>query len=398
MLQPPKSNRLELVDALRGFALLGLLLVHSLEYFELYWQHPEPSQLHDLVFLAFAGKAYAIFAMLFGLSFFIIMDRQARRGVDFSARFIWRLVLLLGFGYLHGLIYESDVLQVLALLGFSLLAIQHLSNRTILVLSALCMLQLPLIYHAIAALTGVPGANDAPLNWGLTAQSFPVFSHGTFTDVVRFNAWHGQLNKWSFLLESGRLVQIAGLFGLGLVLGRIGFFAQLERFARLRRNGMIIATVTALIFHLAQTHVGSFSVVSTAPFFARWSLNQLFDDYFSTAATILEVLVFIELYQFAVLRWVLNPLALAGRMSLTMYVTQALICVPVFYGFGLGLYRSIDQSQALLLGAALFCLQLAFARWWLSRCLYGPLEWLWRSATYMTWGVPLLRQRELVVG
>ncbi|MFL6575783.1 MAG: DUF418 domain-containing protein [Povalibacter sp.] len=398
MPQPSKDRRVELVDALRGFALLGLLLIHSLEYFELYWQHPEPSQLHDLVFIAFAGKSYAIFALLFGLSFFIIMDSQARRGVDFSGRFIWRLMILLALGYLHGLLYESDVLQVLAILGFGLLLLQRFSNRTILVLSSLCVLQLPLVYHAIAALSGQTGANDPPLNWALSAQSFPVFAHGTLVDVIRFNAWRGELNKWNFLWESGRLVQIAGLFGLGLVLGRVGFFTNPDRFKRVRAHALIIATIAALIFHLAQTHVGSVPAVHAAPVFARWALNQLFDDYFSTAATVLEVLVFVELYQFAMLRAVLNPLALAGRMSLTMYVTQALVCVPLFYGFGLGLYRYVDQAQALLVGIGFFCLQLLFAHWWLNRYHYGPLEWIWRSATYMTWRVPLRRQGELAVG
>lgn len=397
MSQPSKSSRLQLIDALRGFALLGLLLIHCLEYFELYWHHPQPGRIHDLVFLAFAGKAYAIFAMLFGLSFFIIMDGQARRGVDFSARFTWRLILLLGFGYLHGLLYESDVLQVLALLGFSLLALQHLSNRAILIIAMLCIAQLPLLYRCIGALNGW-GTPEPPLNWTLTARSFPVFEHGSLSDVIRFNAWAGQRNKWNFLLESGRLIEIAGLFATGLLLGRIGFFSRIEQFARARRIGIVVAAVAAMIFHLAQTHVGQVPSVSSASFVARWSVNQLFDDYFSTAATVLEVLVFIELYQIASIRHLLHPLTWAGRMSLTMYVMQAVICVPLFYGFGLGLYRHMDQGQALLLGAALFCLQLVFAYWWLSRCHYGPLEWVWRSATYMTWRVPLRRQPDLAIG
>ena len=82
-----KCSRITVVDCLRGFALFGLFIVHMVEYFELFWYAPEWGWVHDTIFFLFGGKAYAIFALLFGLSFFIIMDNQARRGVDFRGRF-----------------------------------------------------------------------------------------------------------------------------------------------------------------------------------------------------------------------------------------------------------------------------------------------------------------------
>ena len=102
VLQPPeKSQRVLLVDAFRGFALMGLFLVHSIELFELYWQNPVDSLVHDVIFFLFAGKAYGIFAMLFGVSFFIIMDGQAQKCVDFRLRFTWRLAILFALGTLN---------------------------------------------------------------------------------------------------------------------------------------------------------------------------------------------------------------------------------------------------------------------------------------------------------
>ena len=86
-----KPRRIELVDAIRGFALMGICLVHFMEYFELYWINQDPTLLHNIVFFLFAGKAYAIFALMFGLSFFIIMDNQASKGVNFSYRFAWQI-------------------------------------------------------------------------------------------------------------------------------------------------------------------------------------------------------------------------------------------------------------------------------------------------------------------
>ena len=118
MTQSPVRPRIMLADSLRGFALMGLYIVHMVEYFELYWYKPEPGWVHNLIFFLFGGKAYGLFALLFGLSFFIILDNYQRRGQDFRLRFCWRLTLLLVFGYLHSLLYAGDILQLLALCGF----------------------------------------------------------------------------------------------------------------------------------------------------------------------------------------------------------------------------------------------------------------------------------------
>jgi uncharacterized protein len=83
--------RLELVDILRGFALSGLFLVHMIESYELYWSNPVPGPIADTVYLLFMGKSFSLLALCFGFSFYILMARAARRGVDFSARFAWRL-------------------------------------------------------------------------------------------------------------------------------------------------------------------------------------------------------------------------------------------------------------------------------------------------------------------
>ena len=128
---PPKTttDRIAVIDALRGFALMGLFLVHSIELFELYWQNPVDSKVHDIIFFLFAGKAYAIFAMLFGISFFIIMDKQAQKGVDFRLRFAWRLALLFGMGTLNSMVYSGEVLQVLAGYGFFLILAYRIPNK-----------------------------------------------------------------------------------------------------------------------------------------------------------------------------------------------------------------------------------------------------------------------------
>ena len=139
------TNRVDMVDALRGFALLGLFLVHCVERWELYWLSPMPDPWSEAVMALFAGKAFAIFALLFGFSFATIMANERARGGDFTWRFAWRLLLLLAIGTLHVVLYRGDVLQVLAVVGLLLIPFDRVrSDRVLLILAALAFLQLPL--------------------------------------------------------------------------------------------------------------------------------------------------------------------------------------------------------------------------------------------------------------
>ncbi len=149
------AARVDLLDAVRGFALMGLFLVHSVEQFELFWQHPDYGPVFQWVFGLFAGKAYALMALCFGVSFYLIMKSSERRGRDFRGRFAWRLAILLAIGLVHGLIYRGDFLQTIAITGFLMLPLDRIrSNRVLLGLAALCLLQLPLLLRAWAAADG----------------------------------------------------------------------------------------------------------------------------------------------------------------------------------------------------------------------------------------------------
>ena len=110
--------------------------------------------------------------------------------------------------------------------------------------------------------------------------------------------------------------------------------------------------------------------------------------------TILGVMLFLLVYEIRWMKAPMNWLAPCGRMSLTVYVTQSLYGVPLFYGFGLGLYTGFGQVNALLLGLALWCVQMLIAHAWMKRYYYGPFEWLWRAGTYLSIDVPWRRGRE----
>lgn len=379
-----------MVDALRGYALMGLFLVHMVEYFELYWLDPQPSAVHDWVFALFAGKAYALFALCFGFSFTIIMHRARERGVDFSGRFVWRLALLAAIGWLHGLVYRGDIIVVLAPLGLLLVPLDRIrDNRVLGALAALCFLLPWPLFRLVAALAGADWANQPPHFW--TDPTLQNYAHGGLGDALATNLWDGQVAKWWFYIESGRITHIFGLFLLGLILGRTGFFATPERFAKVRwwALGIALAVGLTLSFHgSAIVDAAGFTEAQAMP---KSALRDLVNAWRDVAWTAVSALVVVALWQSSA-RWLLRPLVPAGRTTLTLYVGQSLLFVPVFYAFGLGLHASISQAQALTLGIAAFAVQLVLAGWWVRHYRYGPLEWAWRALTYTTTQIPFRRR------
>lgn len=374
MERPQKTPRIIVVDCLRGFALFGLFIVHMVEYFELYWYLPEPGFVHNLIFFLFGGKAYAIFAMLFGLSFFIIMDNQAKRGVDFRARFSWRLTLLCLLGYLHGVLYSGDILQVLALSGFLLILVYPLSNRSILILASMFLLQIPLLFQWVLNELG-----------GLTlpqghAGVLETYANGSFVEVLKINLWYGQAGKWLWMTNSGRIWNIIGLFLLGFLLGRVRFFEIYRQKFTTCSITLLIAVVFVLLCYWLQPLLSTMSNEESV----TGLINQIIDHYIHTGLVVTGVLIFLFAFEIQPLNRLMMTLTPSGRMSLTIYVGQSLFGIPLFYGFGLGLYQGFGQWSALLLGLVLWVVQMLLAHAWLSRYQYGPLEWLWRSATYLS--------------
>lgn len=392
---PSTPQRLEGLDALRGFALFGLFMVHMPELFELYWAHPvtDPAQLlwHNVIFTLFGGKAFALMALCFGVSFFIIMDNSARKGVDFTGRFLWRLAVLLIIGLLHGLWYRGDILEVLALMGVLLAPFYRLkSTALIATIGVICLLQ-PLMWIQLgAALNGADWANRPFGYWGGTIPE-AYLTGKSLLETVRQNWVDGHPFKWMFMYESGRLSQILGLSLIGLCLGRIGFFSQPERFGRVRLIGLILSLIAALILWHSQGLISGLIPATEASRMPNALWSGIWSSLTDLSIMLTLMFGFLSLY-YGPLHRGLNAFAAPGRMTLSLYVGQSLVFVPVFYSFGLGLHATMSQSEAVLLGLVAFAAQMGLAHLWFRHFHYGPLEWLWRAATYLTLKVPFKRK------
>ena len=376
------GKRIDLVDALRGYALLGLFIVHCVERFELYWLDPRPDAWFDAVFAVFAGKAFAMFALLFGFSFATIMGNERARGGDFTARFAWRLALLFAIGTLHALVYRGDILQVLALIGLLMIPFDKVrSDRVLLVLAGLLFLELPLLLRAWAAAQGADWATAQPLFWG--DSGLAVLADGTLAETLAVNAGPGMVGKWSFYVETGRVFEIAGLFLAGMVLQRRSLFV---RAAELRGPWLAILGAGGALWAAASL-LQPLVLPTGGHAMTDDSLQAALNIYRALGATAFQVGLFVLAWH-SPLRTALATLVPAGRMTLTLYVGQSLVFAPVLYGYGLGLWDDLTTAETVLWGFAAFAAQAALAALWFRHFRYGPLEWIWRAATRMSTAIP----------
>jgi uncharacterized protein len=396
------TDRLEVIDVLRGIALFGLFSVHMQEHFELFLFPEAKSEIlrsldkgiHEVVYFLFAGKSYALFAFLFGLSFFIQMKRQADKGIDFKGRFLWRLIVLGVIGWFHSLIYSGDILTFFFVMGFVLLLLDKLPSWVLIVLAIFFLLQLPFVLIAIGKSISQDFQRNPLLDTmdAIFKSSAPVFSQGSFPDVISFNIFEAQKSKWLFMFLYGRVFQTLGLFMIGIVIGRSGFFRTIESYRQHCKLALIFASVVFLPLYIFNRYYLP-EIAADKVIIEAWTI--ILSSYANFAFVVMIFTGFVLLYQIESIRKRLDILKYIGRMSLTTYVMQSVVWVPLIYGYGAGLYDSIGFFYSFLLGVLFFIIQILFSKWWMKRYHYGPMEWLWRSVTYLSvQNVPM--RKELV--
>lgn len=381
-----RHPRVDVADALRGFAVLAIILLHSIEHFNFYsfpptdgqsaWLNFTDKAIWDGLFFAFGGKAYAIFALLFGFSFFIQHDNQRMRGNDFRARFCWRLLLLFIIGNINAAFFTGEILVLYALVGFVLVATCRLSDKTLIALIAVCMLQPVCLYNIVRALID-PSFEPASLDWQSDwAATREVQTSGTFWETVKVNLWEGQLFSLGWAWDNGRVFQTAGLFMAGMLIGRRGLFYK----EHLGLWGRVLAW--ALV-----------------AFFPLYGISNMMGDYITNATLLSQMKILVPslaklafmlillsgiifgFYCTRRLSKVLSLLIPYGKLSMTNYVTQGIVGSAIFYHWGL--FAQLGITASLGLGVLLFLVQYAFCRFWVGRHNHGPLEYIWKKATWI---------------
>ncbi len=400
------SDRIRLIDALRGLSLAGIAIAHFGEQYLGFMPPPEHQSyaihgmadgvLEALSWIFVRGKGFGIFSFMFGLSFALQMQRaeRSRPGTDFRPRFAWRLLILFAIGWLHGLAYSGDILTVYAALGIPLVLFYRVRDRWLLVLAVLLLVGVPRIAQRLVQGPATPvqlQSLQARMNTE-AEEHWRTVAEGDVPAIVRFHATTGFRAKWEFQLgPMGRGYQTFGLFLLGLWAGRRRVFEDVEAhrllFVRLWRWAgaltLLVPVIAGVLFALGGP--SQKQAAGTMPDFTSWPIIAglcVFDGWNATM-TLFYVASFALLFVRPRWRPRLLRFGPVGQTALSVYVGQTVIGVLVFFGVGLGLLGRFGNSVTIPMGLAVFVVQVWASRAWLGRFRFGPIEWVWRSLTWL---------------
>jgi uncharacterized protein len=383
---PTEPDRIEVIDVLRGFTLFGIALVHFTEQFYA-GMPPEGHNItgpavidqvvSGIVGIFIQGKFFMIFSFLFGMSFFLQLNK-AKGSTSFFLRFLWRLIILFGIGVIHQIHYRGDILTIYAVLGIGLLVAFWFPDRILFVLALILVLDVPSIFVRVWDAFHQSG-NPFDMNQAELLNYYNVVKSGTYLEIINAN-WKELPGKWFFQVGSGRLYITLGLFLLGLYAGRKNWFGDAARWGKFRRYAAwgLLGCILFMVVIFGGTQLLKIEL----PQAAQWAIGGAAYDFFNACLATIYVSWIVTLFQKENWRSRLLALYAPGRMGLTTYLMQAAIGVLVFFSIGLGLLGDIGAGLCLILAVAVFYFQIRFAQLWFHYFRFGPVEWLWRSLTY----------------
>ncbi|MCZ8164780.1 DUF418 domain-containing protein [Silanimonas sp.] len=394
---PPVDTRIDVLDRLRGFALLGIFLM-NIEYFGRPLQDyvlGVPAGLQGLdaaaawfVYTFVQGKFWVLFSLLFGMGFAVMADRARDAGRPFLGTYLRRTALLALFGLLHiALLWDGDILLSYAVTALVLMAFLHVRGHALWLSGA----ALYLGASALAALSGLvlqllPPSQLAPIAAQMdeaTAQAqaaVEVYAHGSFVAVAQQRLE----TVFAYMVPSAWPMQIPSILGVFLI---GAWLVRSGRMVDVVANRGFFTRLLIVALPLAVLGVGASLAVGTqfpaGEDFPRAMLATGLMMLGNLPASLAIVSLFALLAGSSFGARMTAVLAPAGRMALTNYLTQSLICSLVFYGYGLGQYGEWGRASQVGFVVLVFVAQVLASRWWMARFEFGPLEGLWRAGTHL---------------
>ncbi len=400
------EERIHVLDVLRGFALFGVLLANVVWWFSGYGALAphERARLStaavDTIVLELesffvVNKFISIFSFLFGVGFALQMRRAREAGV--RSLYVRRMLWLFIFGVAHALlIWYGDILHLYAVLGLLLIWWASRSNRVLVGWGLAFAVLVPVVVRAF--LWALPVVTGGAIDPGATFEArldaakalHAAFAHGSYAEVIRANAG----DVWAWLSTDDALTTGVASFGkflIGFWAGRTGILVHasssrpgagsVDAAVTLMRRGLVWGFALGVACQgilLADGFLPAPDVESWAKRVretALWHVGVL-----ALAAS--YVCGVVLLFRRPAWQRTLRIFAPVGRMALTNYLGQSVICVFLFYGLGLGWYGRVGPTAALGVALVVFATQATVSAWWLRHFHFGPAEWAWRSLTY----------------
>ena len=377
--QPVALNeRIEAIDLMRGFSLLGILLINMLAFhspfsyidpytwFDGSWD----KEVFGFLDIFVQGSFYPLFSMLFGYGLamqFMKAEEQRQPFAPFAAK---RLAILLIIGIIHAfLIWYGDILITYAITGFLLIGMLRIPPAWLFGLGTV-IYAIPQTFFL--ALMFIAVSIDSNFYTGMqeVQSSLAAYPTGTFAEIFsqRFDDWMYSNNP-AYYLEL--IVRILPFFMIGAAAAK---WRLIERAKNLGKFWLILGISTLVVGLL----------IKSAPYIIdnNYAYGYLQDAFGGPIVAVGYASMIVLLARNAKAVKFLSPLSKVGRMSLTTYIFQSVIATLVFYSYGLGLYGQVDLLTGTWIALGIFALQLIFAEIWFSKYKQGPLEFLWRRASY----------------
>ncbi len=393
-----KTERYVVMDALRGFALFGVMLINIWEFGGVDVLITEDqlaalpnaarnAQIEPFMRLFVADKANTLFAFLFGLGFWVQMERLEARGASFKAIYLRRAAILLAIGWAHLLFFFAwDILHIYGIAAFILFACRTLSARTMLALGLVLMMFAKPVIHAIldslgmgmsGPMAAIASSDEAVLATQAAAQAgdFPGF-----ITLMLANTWYGWLLTGGLV---GWVVHALGRFFMGAWVARQGWIQNSASNLTLFRRWlwpMLLGGLALETLHLIVEPLDGGLSIAIATFVLHGVATPMIAAGYICAIVLL--------FHGGTMSWLVKPFAPVGQMALTNYLMQSAAILTIFVGFGLAGRAGIATFLPMVV--AFFAFQILYSHFWMKAFAFGPAEWLWRALTYRE--LPRLRR------
>ncbi len=379
------SERIQALDLLRGWAMFGVLWSNLNDWYAV----TDETSRFDRI-LSFTqewlveSRFYTLLCFLFGIGFGIQLMRATERGTNVQRTYLRRSAALLGFGLIHGLlIWHGDILTAYALVAFALLLFRDATPRRQLAWAVGIALFSAEVISRLRWLAGqrymVAREPATTANW--------IYGHGTYAQIAaqrvhQFGDWWG---RWGLVTYFAVLAMfLAGVWAI-----RSGFARRVFSEPRTTRRFFAACVVVALIGYAVEVFGRGFffprqtaepTTMTVMLSWRRFLFHAL--DWSVEAGGLAYAALLLLAFQTRRGARLLAPLAATGRMALTTYLTQSVVCTTLFYSYGFRWMNRVGYTGMFTITVALFAAQMAMSVWWLKRYRFGPVEWLWRTLTY----------------
>ncbi|MDL4842872.1 DUF418 domain-containing protein [Aquibacillus rhizosphaerae] len=373
------NQRLQWIDAARGFAILGIFMVNvpafNAPFFlyggeEQYWASQIDVTVRAIIDIFFQASFYTLFSFLFGFGMQIIVEKLNDRQLKVNEFIFRRLAILIGFGLIHAfLIWHGDILLTYGIIGMFLLLFFNRADNTLLYW-AFGLLFIPtMLYSVLLLLASLLGPIDLT-NYEAINQAFDNYGNGTIIDIWQQNYqdWSYSNGVFSYIILTCNLLP---LFLFGVYTARKKWLHHVNQHKKVLKKIWLITLIIFIVLKGGPYVVGN-------PYWLT-----MLQDFIGGSASAIFYLVSITL-AFQTERWkkLLLPFTYVGKMSLSNYIFQSLFSFILFYSVGFGLYGDISPLVSVIIVVVVFVIQIFLSKWWLAKYRFGPLEWVWRRLMY----------------